>query len=860
MSNRLKFILPYFLALSSAVLSCQDTKKIYIANDCHTDYMWSANEDAYRQAFIDMLDYYLNLADSTSGEAADFQSRFNCDGSFWVWVYEKNKAKADFERLINAIKNGHITVPLTLLNICYGGMPAEAIFRSMYYAGQLERQFGLRLPLAMSQENQTLPYGLGALWAGAGAKYSWKGICGCASRVPDAWDRKYDMYWWVGPDDTKILMKWNSMIRQNNYDIGGYAEARDIPGVINYADSDAGFRAHYPYNIIGIFGYGGDDLKALTDKFTSVAKQASTSARKVIVSNEVDFFQDFEKNYSDSLPSQSASFGNEWDVLSASMSELSARVKRAVEKLRAAEAMAALVSLQDPVFMRGREQDREKAWLNMGLYFEHDWTADGPVSRDARAAWQRTIASAIENYVENLYRDASSSLGSMIRAEPGKTRFFVFNPLSWARTDFADFAYAGSVQVHVVDLETGREAPMQIISRDGGRYLRVWAENIPSVGYKVYEIVQGTGSTFGGGPTASGNTIENGVYKITVASNGAITSLIDKTLGNRETVREVNGRRMNELGSGDGTLEVENAGPVSVTMKATSSSPLAHTASITLFRDSRRVDIRNEIIQNFSGIHTWGFGFNINAPEVWHEETGAVIKARLTEQGGHYSSRNSRYDWLTLNHFADVGSGAAGVTLSNADCYFMKLGASSTSFLDINTPQISVLAGGQVDGGSLGIPNQGGDNHFLQRFALETHDAFNPAAAMRFALEHQNPLVTGDVGGGTKYPANSYSLLEIENGNIFLWSLKPAEDAADNAIVARVWNLSSQPANFTLGFSDYTILDAKRLTHIETPLENAPYESLGLTSSIKARQWLTFSLKLNGEPSPGKSIRRRKIR
>ena len=26
-------------------------------------------------------------------------------------------------------------------------------------------------------------------------------------------------------------------------------------------------------------------------------------------------------------------------------------------------------------------------------------------------------------------------------------------------------------------------------------------------------------------------------------------------------------------------------------------------------------------------------------------------------QGGHYSSRNARYDWLTLNHFADI-SGA----------------------------------------------------------------------------------------------------------------------------------------------------------------------------------------------------------
>ena len=70
-------------------------------------------------------------------------------------------------------------------------------------------------------------------------------------------------------------------------------------------------------------------------------------------------------------------------LYSASMSETSARVKRAVEKLRAAEAMAALVSLQRTNFMHGREAARDVAFNDLGLYWEHDWTADGPVSRAA---------------------------------------------------------------------------------------------------------------------------------------------------------------------------------------------------------------------------------------------------------------------------------------------------------------------------------------------------------------------------------------------------------------------------------------------------------------------------------------------
>jgi len=858
MVYRIKLLFILLIGFFSILAFCQESKRIYIANDNHTDYMWSADEETYRQALIEMIDYYLNLADLTANEATEYQSRFNCDGSFWVWIYEKNKSTSEFERLINRIKSGHISVPLTLLNICYGGIPAEAVLRSMYYAGQIERKYDLRFRLALAMENQTLPYGLGGLWSGSGAEYSWKGICGCASRIPDAWDREHDIYWWVGADNSKILMKWNSMLR-NSSDIGGYAEAHGIPEVINFVDTNSSFISRYPYKIIGVFGYGGDAVKELTDKFVQVAKQESTPERKVIVSNELDFFEDFEKNYGNNLPSLSCSFGNEWDLLCASMAEVSARVKRAVEKLRAAEAMATLVRLQDPLFMIGQQEEREKAWLNLGLYWEHAWTADGSIiSRDSRAKWQRQVARGVEYYVNKLYQEAANSLGQMIRKEGNETRFYVFNPLSWPRTDIADFLYSGSDKIHVIDLSTEQESPSQVVYLEEKKYLRVLAENVPSVGYKVYEIDPGEGRPFDGSLKVSKNTIENSFYKVTVADNGAVSSIIDKSHDNRQIVREINSRMINDLGPGLGTLEIENNGPVSVTLKANSTAPLAHSTYITLFRDSKRIDIRNEIKQNFSDVYTWDFGFDLNSPDVWHEEVGAIINAKLLEQGGHYSSRNARYDWLTLNHFADISSGQFGITLSNADCYFMKLGNSTTEYLDIYTPLISVLAGGQVDGGSLGIPNQGNDDYFLQRFALQTHDAFDPVVAMRFAMEHQNPFVTGEVKGGTKYPNSSYSLLEIDNTDVFLWALKPAEEVFGTGVIARVWNMSSKPTNFAIKPSSYSILDAKRTTHIETPIEKANYEGDMLTSSISACQLQTYYLKFNRVPLLGKKIRKKK--
>ena len=62
-------------------------KKIYIALDDHTDYVYTLDEEDHRKIFLETLDYYLNLADATANNPADQQSRWNCDGQLWL-VYQ----------------------------------------------------------------------------------------------------------------------------------------------------------------------------------------------------------------------------------------------------------------------------------------------------------------------------------------------------------------------------------------------------------------------------------------------------------------------------------------------------------------------------------------------------------------------------------------------------------------------------------------------------------------------------------------------------------------------------------------------------------------------------------------------------
>jgi alpha-mannosidase len=166
-----------------------------------------------------------------------------------------------------------------------------------------------------------------------------------------------------------------------------------------------------------------------------------------------------------------------------------------MEKLRTAEGLYTFVALKDKNFASDLAEMKEKAWMACGLYYEHDWTADGPITRKQRADWQRKIARQLNSYVDTLYDLSLDNMGAMVSKKSEKMEFFfVYNPLSWTRTDYSDYKYSGSEDISVVDQSTGKEVPFQFIVKKNDKYLRVWVSDVPSLGYKVFEIENGKSS------------------------------------------------------------------------------------------------------------------------------------------------------------------------------------------------------------------------------------------------------------------------------------------------------------------------------------------------------------------------------
>src|ERR1041385_4034106 len=108
------------VAVVALMLAVPAQERLYIANDDHTDYFWTLDDAGYRQAFQDMIEFYLDEIDRTQTNPENARGRFNLDGSLWVYEWEHARSSADMERLMNAIAAGDVSMQLHSL-VLLGG-------------------------------------------------------------------------------------------------------------------------------------------------------------------------------------------------------------------------------------------------------------------------------------------------------------------------------------------------------------------------------------------------------------------------------------------------------------------------------------------------------------------------------------------------------------------------------------------------------------------------------------------------------------------------------------------------------------------------------------------------------------------
>src|SRR5207248_930927 len=136
------------------------------------------------------------------------------------------------------------------------------------------------------------------------------------------------------------------------------------------------------------------------------------------------------ETFRNSLGTVRGGWGNDWDAWPAKLASETAKVKRAVEKLRAAEALAVLAQWGDAGFWPAHQPTEEAGLISGFKFFEHTW-GDGGVGLPHLIGNKQIWATDLATAVDNLFADASVKADSFFATPAGEDRIVVFNPLDF---------------------------------------------------------------------------------------------------------------------------------------------------------------------------------------------------------------------------------------------------------------------------------------------------------------------------------------------------------------------------------------------------------------------------------------------
>jgi hypothetical protein len=211
-------------------------------------------------------------------------------------------------------------------------------------------------------------------------------------------------------------------------------------------------------------------------------------------------------------------------------------------------------------------------------------------------------------------------------------------------------------------------------------------------------------------------------------------------------------------------------------------------------------------------------------------------------EGGDFL-QGTRASRMTLNHFVDFESENDDYhfILSNWDAYAMQINDSTNGLFDLTGDAVHVVVMDNSQGAD--TKDQGGDDLFINRFALRGVDAsFDAAEAMRTSLAHQNPLhvvaLPQDQSGPLAAPTGS--LLSVSSDQVVVTAFKPTEDEG-RGFVVRAWELGSQTRSFNIDASAMSPdIIARETTLVESDVARTIVTNGVITANASANEIVTY--------------------
>lgn len=495
-------------------------KIIYFVNHAHSDLSWWSSVEGCRKRNIEIIERAIDL----SQKDPEFYYSQELVQPVCEFLKEYPQKK---DILYQLIRENRIEVGSFFSDVASDYCFDESLVRNIYMGKKwLEKTIGTSSQIAYEEDVFGHALQLPQILAKAGIKYL---------KISRGKKRYFH---WQGLEGAKVLTACVEYGWSFHSHLGENFEKtlKLLPNQLKKAEKR--FRLPPPYLLIP----DGDDCTLPNENLTSIAREWNKNIEnpKIKVSTLEEFFKSIEKI---NLPTYQGDMPNPWVAAATIEVRTMQKIKEAENFLTTAEKFSTMAQILSS--KKNNISSLNEAWRLLLLTQDHNWGAKKPEKTSEEN--DRIKLGYVDECLKiskEVLQNSLDKISSKIKIKNLGIPLAIFNQLSWQRGDFVE------VKLNFEENQIGsfilkdweeNEIAYQILHKNTyengslrSMTILFKAENVPSLGYKVYYLVPKKDISYQQTKSSnyfrmSTNYIENDRYLIELLSNGiGIKKIFDK--------------------------------------------------------------------------------------------------------------------------------------------------------------------------------------------------------------------------------------------------------------------------------------------------------------------------------------------